>query len=405
MRRTINLVLHFVEMIWFALPDFVVECLYINPHYKALRALFSVNTHVIQPNQTFLIIGGALYPRTYKALLKLGVPDNNIFIWDFSLESIQKTMRYFPNMNIEHKMYDYASEIRHDNVIVPLAFSNNNADFIRQCDYNVIIHDYIHVFYNSPLVTYYSVYFGVKKLSFIPSKKNYIIHSVQKTHNIVNTLCFLVGCLADYSIPFLVSIYKLIYPPSDNVTNKRFSNLRHYFLRNVTIGTNTDNKTRMPCCGVIKDIGIIQASNPLFTRIKGENVHVNAGYERYINIFIRPNDYHFIHSPISGTVTYVTSYSGIRSLLMKGDVRRLNSSIAENTKVIIQIQNENSNIMIVMIGGLFVGSIQLLVKEQLLVHSGDKVGYFNFGSSVLLLHNETEVSHRLNDFARIGEEL
>ena len=58
-----------------------------------------------------------------------------------------------------------------------------------------------------------------------------------------------------------------------------------------------------------------------------------------------------------------------------------------------------------MIGGLFVGSIQLFIKENLEINAGDKIGYFNFGSSVLLLHNDIVISHKVNNLTKIYEYL
>jgi phosphatidylserine decarboxylase len=58
-----------------------------------------------------------------------------------------------------------------------------------------------------------------------------------------------------------------------------------------------------------------------------------------------------------------------------------------------------------MIGGLFIGSIQLFIKENIQINAGDKIGYFNFGSSVLILHNENEIYHKVNNFTDIYSQL
>ncbi len=402
-----NLILNFLELFLFIMPVFIVDYFYIDPHYDAFVKLLQVNDKIISKNQTFLIIGGALYPRTYKVLLKLGIPINNICIWDYSKSNIDKTRKHFPTIKIEHRKYDETSIIEYDNVILPLAFSKCNSECIKQYKYNLIIHDYISVFYNNPLITYYNIYLGVKKLTFIPSVKNYLMNDVKILNNSnFNTLCFLIGCLTTFYIPFAVTIYKHIYPPPDNINGRIFYTLNEYFLRELTVhnGNNYKNETIMPCCGIIKDIGVIR-NNALFTHIKGENISLYTNYNHYINIFIRPNDYHYIHSPIQGAVSCITSYNGIRSLLIPYELDKLNLSIIENTKVIIQIQNKTTSILIIMIGGLFVGSIQLFVNENFKINAGDKIGYFNFGSSILLLHNENNISHKLHDTTRIYNNL
>jgi len=210
--------------------------------------------------------------------------------------------------------------------------------------------------------------------------------------------------LSTYYIPYIISIYKFIYPPNDNINGKKFFTLNEYFLRELDIGKILVNKTIIPCYGVIKDIGIIK-NKTLYTQIKGETIKINSEYKKYINIFIKSNNYQFIHSPINGKITYITSYDGIRSLLIPYNINKLNLSIINNTKIIIQIQNKKTKIMIIMIGGLYIGSIQLFVRQNLEVKVGDKIGYFNFGNYVLLLHNENNITCKLHDNVNLYDSL
>jgi ABC-type glycerol-3-phosphate transport system permease component len=197
----ILLTLNFLEKTLFYIILILVDYFYIDPHYRGLSKLFKNNINIINKNQTFLIIGGALYPRTYKVLLKLGVPENNICIWDYSIENINKTKRFFPNIQIEHNKYSKDLLINYDNVILPLALGKNNYDSLKQEKYNLIIHHYVSVFYNNPLITYYSIYFGIKKFCFIPSSENYIINSIEtSTHHhvlfnwILNNILYSFSC-------------------------------------------------------------------------------------------------------------------------------------------------------------------------------------------------------------------
>jgi hypothetical protein len=106
---------------------------------------------------------------------------------------------------------------------------------------------------------------------------------------------YLIGYLTTYYIPFLVIIYKSIFPPND-ISTKTFYTLNEYFLReldksyydtnntnNTSNTNNSNNKVIMPCCGVIKDMGLIE-NNTLLMKIKGQNIFLNTNYKQYINI-------------------------------------------------------------------------------------------------------------------------
>ena len=397
-----NTFLNYIETLLFILPCAITDYIYIKPHFNAFIELFNNNTKIINKNQTFLIIGGALYPRTFKVLKKLGVSNENIVIWDSCIKNIQKTKYFFPTINIVHKRYDSKSIIEYDNVILPLAFSTFDNDYINQKSYNIIIHDYVSIFYNNPLITYYNIYFGMKKLSFIPSNNNYKIESVKLNNTLTNLSCYIIKNLTNIYIPFIISLYTYIYPPPDNVNLNNYSTLNDYFLREININQEiNNNKLIMPCCGIIKDTGKLK-DNILFTKIKNEDILIkSSNFLMYINIFIRPNDYHYIHSPINGKITYIGSYNGNRSILNQHKILKLNKSIIENTKIIMLIENNTDKVMIIMIGGMFVGSIQLFIKENMNVNIGEKLGYFNFGSSILLLHNNLEFIPHINSLVKI----
>jgi phosphatidylserine decarboxylase len=82
----------------------------------------------------------------------------------------------------------------------------------------------------------------------------------------------------------------------------------------------------------------------------------------------------------------------------------INSSLIKNTKIAIHIQNEEEEILLIAIGGFFVGSIQVLIQQNSIVQIGDKIGYFDFGSSILLLHNNSNY-HLNNGFVKVFDPL
>jgi phosphatidylserine decarboxylase len=379
--------------ILYAFQQMLENLIYVNPHFNALKNLFITQKFMINENQTFLIVGGGLFPKILFALKMLNVPDENITIWDSSLENLKlaKTKMQYSNIKWSNKEFqiDENDDICFDNIILPMSlYSKNKLCFLDNKSYNIITHDWSSTFYNSPLITYYNVYFGIKKLIFIPSNKNYTIRNIEKYTSFIDTFFYIVKLftITSYSKCF-ISLYRSFFP--DPLTSQtEFKSLNNYFLRDIKLPRIKSNvKIVYPCCGIIQENGKI-TSNELFVNIKNEDVKLQTSpFSNYLNIFLRPHDYHYVHSPISGKISNIKHYQGTRYPLSNDNKSIKMKSLIENTKISFVIENEKENMLIILIGGFFIGSIDLFVKENSEIKVGEKLGCFNFGSSILLLHN------------------
>jgi phosphatidylserine decarboxylase len=91
-------------------------------------------------------------------------------------------------------------------------------------------------------------------------------------------------------------------------------------------------------------------------------------------------------------------------MLSRNNITVINSSLIQNTKIAIHIKNDKEEMLVIAIGGFFVGSIQLLVHKNSTIQLGEKIGCFNFGSSILLLHNNSNY-HLKNGFVKVFDAL
>lgn len=124
-----------------------------------------------------------------------------------------------------------------------------------------------------------------------------------------------------------------------------------------------------------------------------------------VNLYLSPPDYHYVHAPVSGEIFRRDYIPG--SLFPVNDfaLHNVRGLFAVNERVVTYIRGESGVVAVVMVGALNVGSITLNFEElttnrrdfvgrrgdrrhfeqPITTQKGDKLGRFNFGSSVVLL--------------------
>jgi phosphatidylserine decarboxylase len=274
--------------------------------------------------------------------------------------------------------------------------------------YNCIFFDSITTFYNCPFISYFYVNLFTK-LSFIPNRNAYIIDNLERGLSFYNTFFYFVAQFTLLAISkYCIYIFAFFY--KDPLFNGSFSNypsLNAYFTRDITheVSINKDIEAVSPCCAIVMDSGDISKNAPLFQTIKNEKIQLyTRHFTKYINLFLRPNDYHCFHAPISGKIVNIDYYQGTRNMLSRNNITVVNSSLIQNTKIAIHIKNDKEEMLMIAIGGFFVGSIELFVQQNSTVQLGEKIGCFNFGSSILLLHNNSKY-HLNNGFIKVFDAL
>ncbi|CDP09984.1 unnamed protein product [Coffea canephora] len=132
----------------------------------------------------------------------------------------------------------------------------------------------------------------------------------------------------------------------------------------------------------------------------------------YCVIYLKPGDYHRIHSPVDWNVLVRRHFSGRLYPLNERAMRTIRNLYVENERVVLEGQWQEGYMAMAAIGATNIGSIELFVEPTLhtnrprkkLLHSeppeervyepegngimlkkGDEVGAFNMGSTVVLV--------------------
>lgn len=178
----------------------------------------------------------------------------------------------------------------------------------------------------------------------------------------------------------------------------QYKSLHELFIRNLVPDARQINEEGnsivSPVDGLIADIGVVSpectfhVKNQYYSLEEMLGKHEKA--KRYMNgtyiiLYLSPRDYHRIHTPFSGKVveswTLGNKSYPVNEMGLKLGKRPLSRNYRLITDVLV---NSNKHAAIVKVGALNVNSIHTTYKDRELV-KGEEIGYFSFGSTVILL--------------------
>lgn len=123
----------------------------------------------------------------------------------------------------------------------------------------------------------------------------------------------------------------------------------------------------------------------------------------FTTIYLSPRDYHRIHMPIKGKLTKMTYVPGKLFSVSPRTVRAVPDLFARNERVVNVFETEYGAIALVLVGAIFVGSMDTVWHGQLtppygkqiqnwtydeksiVLEKGEEMGRFNMGSTIILV--------------------
>lgn len=239
-----------------------------------------------------------------------------------------------------------------------------------------------------------------------------------------HTLSRLVGRVAASSaskpvIP-LFSKYFNIQVEEAEKSLQDYHSLTEFFTRRLhpaarPIATSTDGLSLVvsPVDGTIAQVGriekgvLLQAKEVKYTVEELLGAKNKFQHGSYITIYLSPKDYHRIHSPVAGQVVGYTYVPGTLFPVNALGVSKVHGLFAKNERLITyirtsQLPHSQADVAVVKVGATIVGSVKVVYHDQLgtnvkkgklatgtidgpHVASGDELGWFEFGSTVVLL--------------------
>ena len=208
-------------------------------------------------------------------------------------------------------------------------------------------------------------------------------------------------------IPGYIKLYDInTKEVSNNV--KEFRSLHHFFVRTLKDDVRPivqgDNIFSSPVDAKIESFGSITSDITFIVKEKQYSINDLLGnpemaqkYQdgQFIVFYLSPADYHRMHCPMSGEVTkqYVLgqkSYPVNRMGLTYGK-----KPLSHNYRMISELKYSDKHYTFIKVGAMFVNSIEL-TNISTKWKKGEEVGYFTFGSTVVMLFEKDAIQFTEN---------
>lgn len=167
-----------------------------------------------------------------------------------------------------------------------------------------------------------------------------------------------------------------------------------------------------PVDGVLRNFGPIE--NGRLPQIKGKSYElerfVGGGAEAeryrggtYFNLYLSPQDYHHVHSPIDGVISGSIHIPGRLWPVNDWSLANIDELFSINERVVSWIDSALGRVAVVMVGATNVGKISVSYDDfvsnrsgakdparanyepPIAISAGDRLGTFHMGSSVVIL--------------------
>jgi len=183
------------------------------------------------------------------------------------------------------------------------------------------------------------------------------------------------------------------------ITN--YTNLNDFFIRDINMNyRNNIMKNNILYSPADCRCRFIKCINNIKINIKGLDVSLKEiGFDNMIRCNyimlcrLIPSDYHKFHSPITGKIIKITNIKSNINFSVNEMVLPEFNPYTLNTRRIIQIETLYKNIIeICFVGATFISDIKLLPKIGSIIQAGEIIGWFKFGSCIILKLNNIQLN-------------
>lgn len=188
-----------------------------------------------------------------------------------------------------------------------------------------------------------------------------------------------------------------------------YKSLQDFFVRTLKDGARTiDQRQHMfvsPVDGKIESFGdivqgiIFKVKNKPYSLIDllgNEKIAQKYKNGKYIVFYLSPANYHRVHSPTCCKVLRQYILGKKSYPVNKLGLKYGKKPISHNYRMIHDLQyNDSRHFSLIKVGAMFVNSIQL-TNNSTSWTKGEEVGYFSFGSTVVLLFEKDTIEFRQN---------
>ncbi len=222
-------------------------------------------------------------------------------------------------------------------------------------------------------------------------------------------------------IPTYINYFNITLQDVTRPINE-FSTLHDFFIREVSAESRPiDEGTSSiisPVDATVETFGSITKDGIFFVKEKPYTLENLLGSQKvanqfvngsYIILYLSPAEYHRIHAPIDGEVIRQYVLGKKSYPVNKWGLQYGKDTISGNYRLLTELRMPNKkHCSHIKVGAMFVNSIEL-TNTSSAWKKGEEVGYFSFGSTVVLLFEagsmEFSSTIKPGKFVRMGERL
>ena len=222
--------------------------------------------------------------------------------------------------------------------------------------------------------------------------------------------------LKNFLIRIFILYFKVDMEQASSPDIANFPDFNHFFTRKIKSELRPVTNTGIACPvdGTISQIGkidgttLIQAKGRYFSLeqlVTSEDEAIKFQNGNFITLYLSPRDYHRIHMPVDGQLYKMFHVPGRLFSVNSVSTRVIKNLFSRNERVVCFFDTEIGPMAIIMVGALFVGSIDTVWAgtvtssnsnsvsnwsysedgDEINLKRGDEIGRFNMGSSVIVL--------------------
>ena len=228
--------------------------------------------------------------------------------------------------------------------------------------------------------------------------------------------------LTKYVIKFFVYYYQVNLSEAEKETPDAYCNFNDFFTRALKPNARIIAKEALvsPVDGTVLQLGRITSNAIMFVKsntyqvahLIGDKIkapYFNQGY--FITIYLAPKNYHRCHIPCDAKLSKMTYLPGSLFSVNQTSAKFIPALFSKNERVVCHFNSTFGKIILVLVGAIFVGSIETVwhgkitppygkkikhwyyENNNISFQKGEEIGRFNMGSTVILLLSDKAQAH------------
>ena len=233
--------------------------------------------------------------------------------------------------------------------------------------------------------------------------------------------------LKNFLINIAIKKFKINMSEAKSSNIEDYKSFNDFFIRELKNGVrplNIDSKIiSSPADGVLSEFGEIK--NNTLIQAKGKSFSLKSlivdssltNFSNFATVYLSPRDYHRVHMPIDGRLTKMVYVPGKLFSVNKTTADNIDNLFAKNERLVCFFDTKIGEVAVIFVGALLVAGIETVWHGKVAPNyyskvqawnydsndyklnfkKGDTLGWFNFGSTVIVLLPENDISFKFKD--------